>query len=148
MSDLPFCAALWLLFLVVDASGAWSRARVVAVTVLGFALIGTRLAGVAIVPALGIYWLLHRRTLGIRPLVPVLVWGGAGLAALAAGAMSTLPTPSARRDSMRGAAGWVVHYRCCRRRALSIPETAQTSGITRCGAGDPRRAFSAAAIQP
>lgn len=88
MSDLPFCAALWLLFLVVDWPDAWSRRRVVLVTVVGFALVGTRLAGVAIVPALGVYWLLHRRTLGLRPLIPVLIWGGAGLVVVAAGAMA------------------------------------------------------------
>lgn len=114
MSDLPFCAALWLLFLLVDGHGTWSTARVVAVTMLGFALIGTRLAGVAIVPALGVYWLLHRRVLGIRPLVPVLAWGVAGLAGVAAGAMSNSyanPVGAQGFDAAARLAALVRNYR-------------------------------------
>ena len=113
LSDLPFCAALWLLFVIADAPGTWSNRRTVVVTLLGFALIGTRLAGVAIVPALGVYWLVHRRTLGVRPLVPVLTWGAAGLAGLAIGAIGNPYSNAIATSFDVGArlAGLVRNYR-------------------------------------
>jgi hypothetical protein len=85
ISDPPFCALFWLLVLVADSRDRWSWRRTAAVTALGFALIGFRLAGVAIVPALCLFALLRRSTHGTRPLVPVAIWSTVGLASVALG---------------------------------------------------------------
>lgn len=85
MSDLPFAALLWALVLVADHNERWSWQRVAGVTALGFALLSYRVAGVAILPALGLYGLLRWRRDRGRSLVPVVAWAGAGLAALVAG---------------------------------------------------------------
>ena len=85
LSDLPFAAVLWGLVLVVDHDERWSWRRVAGVTALGFALLSYRVAGVAIVPALGLYGLLRWRRDSGRSLVPVVAWGSAGLLAVVAG---------------------------------------------------------------
>jgi hypothetical protein len=85
MSDLPFAALLWGWVLIADHEERWSWARVAAVTTLGFVLFSYRVAGIAIIPALGLYGLLRwRRDLG-RSLVPVAAWAGVGVMALALG---------------------------------------------------------------
>ena len=75
ISDPPFCTLLWLLFVVADSPDRWSWRRTGVVTLLGFLLISFRLAGAAIVPALGLFGVLRWRKNGIRPLVPVAIWG-------------------------------------------------------------------------
>jgi len=77
---------LWTLFYAVDANGRWSWTRVVAVSLLGLLAIAFRTAAIPIVPALALYAGIHRRELGIRPFVPVLVWCVVG-----AGAVMALP---------------------------------------------------------
>ena len=99
--DVGFCAFLWIIFAIVDQRGAWTWPRVIAVTVLGFAALSFRVAALPIFPAVGLYALLHRRELGVRPFVPVVAWAACGLvgAALIPGALTfgrLLPTdPSA-----------------------------------------------------
>ena len=84
LADPGFVALVWGMFCLVDKPGEWRWTRVVGVTVLGFAALSFRLAGLPIVPALALYAILHRRELGVRPFVPVIVWCAAGLAAAAA----------------------------------------------------------------
>ncbi len=85
LSDPGFAALFWATIIVVDRDGAWSWRRVAAVTVLGFAAIAYRTAGVALVPGLLLYAFIHRARLGVRPFVPTSVWMAAGLVALAVG---------------------------------------------------------------
>lgn len=85
LSDPGFAALIWATILVADAPGAWSWRRVAGVTALGFAVLGYRMAGVALIPALLLYALVQRRHLGARPFIPALVWSVAGLAALVTG---------------------------------------------------------------
>lgn len=99
MSDVPFCALAWLLIWVADRQERWSWSRTTAVTVLGFAMIGFRLAGVAIVPALALFGLLGWRRRGLRPLVPVAIWVAAGLAAIAFGVFRN-PYPNVAGNGM------------------------------------------------
>ena len=80
--DAPFAAFIWSIFCLVDTAGAWSWRRVAAVTVLGLAALAFRLAALPLVPAVALYALLHRRTLGVRPWVPVAIWCLCGLVAL------------------------------------------------------------------
>jgi hypothetical protein len=85
MTDPPFGALLWATFLVADRDGEWTWGRTALVTLLGFAAIAFRIPGVALLPALFLFALVHRRKLGMRPFVPVFAWGGAGLIALLTG---------------------------------------------------------------
>jgi hypothetical protein len=85
MSDLPFAALLWGLILVADHDERWSWARVTAVTGLGFLLFSYRVAGVAIIPALGLYALVRWRRHQGRSLAPVIAWVTAGMVAFALG---------------------------------------------------------------
>lgn len=85
MTDAPFGALLWAAFLVADREGQWTWGRTALVTLLGFAAIAYRIPGVALLPALFLFALVHRRELGLRPFAPVFAWGGAGLVALATG---------------------------------------------------------------
>jgi len=80
--DMACCAFIWTLFGLVDAKGEWSWWRVVAVTLLGLAAISFRVAALPLVPAVALYGGVHRRELGARPFVPVLVWCVVGAAAL------------------------------------------------------------------
>jgi hypothetical protein len=84
--DVACCAFLWVLFYVVDAKEPWSWPRVVAVSLLGLLAIAFRLAALPVIPALAVYAAMHRRALGARPLVPVLVWCVVGAAAVTASA--------------------------------------------------------------
>jgi hypothetical protein len=82
--DAGFCAFVWGALLLADRPGAWGWRRVLGITVLGLAALAFRLAALPLVPALALFALLHRRELGWRPLVPVLIWGACGAVALAA----------------------------------------------------------------
>jgi len=84
--DVACCAFLWTLFYVVDAKEPWSWPRVVAVSLLGVLTIAFRLAALPLVPAVALYAAMHRRELGARPFVPVLVWCVVGAAAVTASA--------------------------------------------------------------
>lgn len=82
MSDPPFCLLLWAMFVIADTPGRWSAPRTAVLTALGFALVGTRIAGVAIGPAMLLFGLLRWRRHGVRPFIVLAIWGAAGLAAL------------------------------------------------------------------
>lgn len=78
LSDLPFCATIWAVILLTESEReAWSWGRVLAITIFGVAAISTRLAGIALIPAMAAFATLHFRTQRFRPLVPLLFWIGA-----------------------------------------------------------------------
>ena len=79
--DAGFCAFVWAIFWLVDLPGRWGWRRVAGVTVLGLAALAFRLAALPLLPAIALYALAHRRELGVRPWVPVIVWTLCGLAA-------------------------------------------------------------------
>lgn len=97
MTDPPFGALLWATFLVADREGRWTWGRTALVTMLGFAAIAYRIPGVALLPALALFALVHRRERGLRPLFPVIAWGGAGLLALATGLVQNPYAEGVRR---------------------------------------------------
>lgn len=82
--DVGFCAFVWATFCVADRSGPWRATHVVTVTLLGLAALAYRVAALPLVPALALYALLHRRDIGWRPLIPVIVWCVCGLVAAVA----------------------------------------------------------------
>lgn len=81
LSDLPFAALVWLTLLLVDRPGPWTARRIVAVTLAGGAALSFRAAGVALLPVLLIYAIIHHRRLGFRPALPVAIWVAAAVAA-------------------------------------------------------------------
>ncbi|MGL4514605.1 MAG: hypothetical protein ACRCT8_16070 [Lacipirellulaceae bacterium] len=68
-SDLPLAAALWGLIVVGDTRGRWGPGRTAVATALAIAAIAFRTPGVAALPALFAFWLVHRRSVGHGPLV-------------------------------------------------------------------------------
>jgi hypothetical protein len=74
LSDLPFAALVWAVILLCEAEEPWSGWRLLLVTPAGAAAISIRLAGVALIPAMAAYGVLHFRRQGLRTLVPVAVW--------------------------------------------------------------------------
>ena len=74
LTDLPFAALIWLVIYVADRPGDFTMRRVTAITVIGAAAIAFRLFGVALIPALLLFTVLRRRTHGLRPALPVLIW--------------------------------------------------------------------------
>ena len=82
--DLAFSALIWGIFWQVDERGPWTWRRVAAVSAMGLAALSLRLAALPLVPAIGLYAAVHRRELGARPFLPVLVWCLCGAVAVAA----------------------------------------------------------------
>lgn len=80
-ADAGFCALLWGVFCLADRPGDWTWSRVAAITTLGLAALAFRLAAIPLVPAVALWALLKRRELGLRPLVPVVVWCVCGVVA-------------------------------------------------------------------
>lgn len=87
LSDPGFAVLLWATIAAVDREGPWSLWRVAGVTALGFAAISFRLVGIALVPALLMFALLHRQRFGFRPFIPVAIWTTAGAVAVLTGAV-------------------------------------------------------------
>ncbi|HEX7123260.1 MAG TPA: hypothetical protein VF178_12865 [Gemmatimonadaceae bacterium] len=88
ISEPGFCALLWGLLLVVDgAQDRWGARRAVAVTLLGFGAMAYRVAGVALVPAVGLWALLHWRRVGPWAFAPVVAWCTAAGAVVLAGSL-------------------------------------------------------------
>ena len=81
MPDAAFCAFVWAIFCLGDRAGPWSWRRVAAVTVLGLAALAFRIAALPLLPAVGLFALLHRRTAGPRAWTPLIVWCACGLVA-------------------------------------------------------------------
>ena len=88
--DAAFCAFVWGIFCLGDRVGVWSWRRVAAITVLGFAALAFRMAALALLPAVALFALLHRRDAGPRAWVPFVAWcvGGLGAAALVPGSLT------------------------------------------------------------
>ncbi len=85
LSDPGFAVLLWTTILVVDRDGAWTWRRVALVTALGYGAMLYRVVGIALIPGIALYALLHRRRLGALPVVPLLAWTAPGAIASAAG---------------------------------------------------------------
>jgi hypothetical protein len=81
--DVAFCAFVWGIFYLGDRGGAWGWGRVAGITVLGLAALAFRMAALPLLPAVGLFALVHRREVGTRAWVPVIVWCVCGLAAAA-----------------------------------------------------------------
>jgi hypothetical protein len=75
LSDMPFCALCWVAFVIADRESRWSWARTAGLIAVGTAAILTRSAGVVLVPAMLLYWILNVRTQRFRPLIVAAVWG-------------------------------------------------------------------------
>ena len=75
-SDLPFAALLWGLVLIADRPGPWTVGRTVFFVLVGTWAFLYRLVAVALLPALVIFWVLHRRRSRWWPLVPLLAFAG------------------------------------------------------------------------
>lgn len=74
LSDLPFCAFVWGVLVLCEREETWSWRRLTALTILGSVAISIRLAGVALIPAITAYGVLHWRTQRWRPLLPLVAW--------------------------------------------------------------------------
>jgi hypothetical protein len=79
--DVGFCAFVWGILCVADRVGPWRRTHLAVVTVLGLAALAYRVAALPLVPALALYAWMHRREIGLRPLIPVVAWCACGLVA-------------------------------------------------------------------
>ncbi|MEZ4416734.1 MAG: hypothetical protein R3E10_13380 [Gemmatimonadota bacterium] len=73
-SDLGFCALAWTVLLLADRPGAWSGTRTIAIAALGAWAILYRIAAAPLIPALLVPALIRRREVGVRALLPALVW--------------------------------------------------------------------------
>jgi hypothetical protein len=82
LTDLGFCACCWAVIYIADAPGEWTMKRVIGVSVLGAAAMSYRVAGIALVPATVIFGLMRLRSDGLRPLLPIPIWGALGLVAI------------------------------------------------------------------
>lgn len=85
MSDPGFAVLWWATVLAVDKEGAWTWRRAALVTALGFGAMLYRTAGIAVIPGLAAYALLHRKRIGPLPLVPLVAWIAPGVIALSTG---------------------------------------------------------------
>jgi hypothetical protein len=82
MSDLGFAALVWAAVATIDREGRWSAGRAAAVCVLTLAALAYRAAGVALVPALFLWVLVHRRDRGPYVYAPLVVLGALAIIAL------------------------------------------------------------------
>lgn len=60
LSDLGFCLLCWLVVLLVDRPGEWSKKRIAAVAIAGLAAMSYRVAGIALIGAVGIFLVVNR----------------------------------------------------------------------------------------
>jgi len=73
-SDLIFAALLWALILVADRPGPWTAGRMAWFTFLGTWAFLYRLAAVAVLPALVVYWLVNRKRTKQWVVIPLVVF--------------------------------------------------------------------------
>ena len=76
LTDLPFCALLWVVFFLIDRATRWGFQHVALVTAVGGFAVLVRPLGIALVPALLLYTLLNYKKHGITPALPVVFWIG------------------------------------------------------------------------
>ena len=74
-SDLLFACLIWSVITLYDRDGPFTIGRLAAITVLGAFSVATRTVGVALVPAVMLFTVLHWRQHGFKPVVPVVIWG-------------------------------------------------------------------------
>lgn len=81
LSDLGFCALVWMVIATIDRPASWTKGRIALVAVAGLGAMAYRVAGVALVPALLLYLLLNRNSSARPARIVFGIW--AGLLALA-----------------------------------------------------------------
>lgn len=81
LTDLPLAALLWTIFYYVDTRRAWTIPTILLVTLIGGYAILVRPLGIALIPALVLYTIIHYRDYRLRPAIPVALWAGALLTA-------------------------------------------------------------------
>ena len=84
LSDIGFCALVWAVVVVADRPGRWTLWRGVVVSVLIAAALGYRTAGAPLLPAIFVYGLWRRRTVGPVPLAVACGWIVIGVVVLLA----------------------------------------------------------------
>jgi hypothetical protein len=82
MSDLGFAALVWAAIVTIDREGRWTAGRAAAVCALTLAALAYRAAGVALVPALLLWVVVHRRDRGPYVFAPLVVLGLLAIGAL------------------------------------------------------------------
>jgi branched-subunit amino acid transport protein len=75
LSDMPFCMLVWSALLIADRSQQWDLRTAVALTIVGILAILTRSAGVVLVPAMFVYWMLNFRHRRVAALAITGIWG-------------------------------------------------------------------------
>lgn len=105
MSDLGFAALSWLIILLADSPTRWSWGRTLVITVLGFAAIGYRAAGVVLVPALALFGVLHVRRHGVRAMIPSASW----LSALVVASVVLQKNAASALTGVASLSGFVEH---------------------------------------
>jgi hypothetical protein len=125
LSDALFAAAIWGLIVLTDGvDRPWSMSRVLAISALGAAAILLRTSGLALIPAMAGYAVLHRRRLGIKPFVPAAVWSVAFLAlsrVLPILGSYTADVKQGQTSFVGRVAGNIVTYRDALETALLFP---------------------------
>src|SRR5688572_9559702 len=74
LTDLPFAAVLWAVFLIADDERAWTWRKIVLITALGGFAVLLRPIGIAIVPALLAFTIVRYRDYRWAPAIPVALW--------------------------------------------------------------------------
>ena len=73
-SDLGMCAFVWGVLVLADGQVGWSGRRALLIGLCGFLAVNLRVAAAPLIPAILLWWLLHRREAGRSPWALALVW--------------------------------------------------------------------------
>jgi hypothetical protein len=74
-TDLPFAALVWAVIHLYDLPGPWRPSRLVFITILGACAVLYRTAGLALIPAIGVFTWMRFREHRLVPAIPIVAWG-------------------------------------------------------------------------
>ncbi|MGQ0537601.1 MAG: hypothetical protein ACT4R6_01530 [Gemmatimonadaceae bacterium] len=74
VSDVPFAAMCWATIALADGSRDWNFRRIAGLVLCGSLALLYRTAGIALIPAMAAFGVLHWRTLRLRPIVIATAW--------------------------------------------------------------------------